>query len=439
MALNFPRPSQSPYIDPDSGLKYIYNPTIGAWESAIQPPAIVTYDCQPPDIIIEGFLWFNNCDLTLYIRKDGTWIPVVDGEYGPVFIGINPPAFPGSGDLWWDPVSGVLFVFYVEQNTADPSSQWMPCFNGSGGGLGDTGGAFVGPFAPGAPAEGQLWFNTNNNILYIYTDELGWTANQSELSGVQDISGVFPIIIDEENVLEPTISIANATTSNRGSVQLASNNDTSIGLSGSLAVTPAGLKYALSDISTGFLPVASSSQAGIVELATAEEVVEGTNTAKAVTPAALNVALPQLGLTNPPGTVITYAGDTAPGGYLMCDGSTVSRADYPDLFTAIGTLYGPGDGTTTFVLPDLRNEFVRGWNIDKGTAELRTVGSFQGDAVGNHKHSIITGDIEGNDDNTNFGKGGRNVNVYTIETELPIPGAAETRPRNIAMMYCIKY
>ena len=108
MALNFPRPDQSPFVDPESGLKYIYNPAVGAWESAIQPPCIVTYDCNPPDIVIEGFLWFNNCDLTLYIYRNGEWIPVVDGEYGPVFIGINPPAFPNQGDLWWDPVSGNL-------------------------------------------------------------------------------------------------------------------------------------------------------------------------------------------------------------------------------------------------------------------------------------------------------------------------------------------
>ena len=164
MALNFPRPEQSPFVDPESGLKYIFNPTIGAWESAIQPPVIVTYDNNPPDLNIEGFLWYNNIDQTLYIYRNGTWVPVVDGEYGPVFIGINPPLYPNMGDLWWDPVSGNLFVWYDDAT----SSQWMPATANSGSGLTTSGSAYVGPFAPGAPYEGQMWFNSSNNTCQIW-------------------------------------------------------------------------------------------------------------------------------------------------------------------------------------------------------------------------------------------------------------------------------
>ena len=438
MALNFPTPDKSPYVDPDSGLKYIYNATIGAWESAIQPPCIVTYDCQPPDIIIEGFLWFNNCDLTLYIYKDGTWIPVVDGEYGPVYIGINPPAFPNSGDLWWDPVSGVLFVYYIEKNTTDPSSQWMPCFNGSGGNMGDTGGAYVGPFAPAAPAEGQLWLNTNNNILYVYSDDVGWIANQSELKGILDVSGVLPIIVDDSNVLEPVIMIDNATTSNKGAVQLASNTDTSIGTSTSLAITPAGLKYALSDISAGFLPIATEDDAGIVELATSDEVIAGDDDTRAITPKSFKAALPGLGVTNPPGAILAFAGMKAPDGYFECNGSRVSKADYPELYSVLGDIYGASD-STTFVLPDLRGEFIRGWtngktNVDAG----RMLGEFQESSVGPHSHSIITTDTAGTDKDTSYG-GQRSGTIYTVETDTVINGTFETRPRNFAMMYIIKH
>lgn len=60
------------------------------------------------------------------------------------------------------------------------------------------------------------------------------------------------------------------------------------------------------------------------------------------------------GGSSPTGAVIGFAGSSAPSGWLLCDGSAVSRTTYADLFTAIGTSYGVGDGSTTFNLPDLR-------------------------------------------------------------------------------------
>ena len=60
------------------------------------------------------------------------------------------------------------------------------------------------------------------------------------------------------------------------------------------------------------------------------------------------------------GEIIEYAGEGIPGGYLVCDGSAVSRTEYSELFDVIGTLYGSGDGSTTFNLPDLRGRVVAG-------------------------------------------------------------------------------
>lgn len=54
----------------------------------------------------------------------------------------------------------------------------------------------------------------------------------------------------------------------------------------------------------------------------------------------------------PLGAILSYGGDTAPTGWLLCDGSAVSRTTYAQLFEVIGTKYGPGDGSTTFNLPD---------------------------------------------------------------------------------------
>ena len=62
----------------------------------------------------------------------------------------------------------------------------------------------------------------------------------------------------------------------------------------------------------------------------------------------------------PAGVIIPFAGTSVPSGYLLCNGALVSRTDYADLFAAVGTLYGAGDGSTTFSLPDLRDRVLQG-------------------------------------------------------------------------------
>lgn len=61
----------------------------------------------------------------------------------------------------------------------------------------------------------------------------------------------------------------------------------------------------------------------------------------------------------PPGAIMSYGGANAPTGWLLCDGAAVSRTVYANLFSAIGTSFGAGDGSTTFNLPDMRGRFVR--------------------------------------------------------------------------------
>ena len=69
---------------------------------------------------------------------------------------------------------------------------------------------------------------------------------------------------------------------------------------------------------------------------------------------------------NPPGTILWYASTTPPDGYLVCNGSVISRTDYADLFSVIGTTFGAGDGTTTFALPNLQAAFIRGAGSQDG-------------------------------------------------------------------------
>lgn len=61
----------------------------------------------------------------------------------------------------------------------------------------------------------------------------------------------------------------------------------------------------------------------------------------------------------PTGAILSYAGSSAPAGWLVCDGAAVSRTTYANLFSALGTTFGTGDGSTTFNLPDLRGRFIR--------------------------------------------------------------------------------
>lgn len=77
-----------------------------------------------------------------------------------------------------------------------------------------------------------------------------------------------------------------------------------------------------------------------------------------------NIALVmnQIGLLPPVGSVSTYAGSQAPTGYILCDGSAISRTVYHALFQVIGTTYGSGDGSTTFNVPNLKGKFVVGFD-----------------------------------------------------------------------------
>ncbi|MGR3484072.1 MAG: phage tail protein, partial [Paracoccaceae bacterium] len=78
------------------------------------------------------------------------------------------------------------------------------------------------------------------------------------------------------------------------------------------------------------------------------------------------------------GQVAHFAQAAPPDGWLVCDGAAVSRAAYAALYAAIGTTYGAGDGSTTFDLPDLRGEFLRGLDGGRGVDPGRTLGSAQG-------------------------------------------------------------
>lgn len=151
----------------------------------------------------------------------------------------------------------------------------------------------------------------------------------------------------------------------------------------------------------------------------------------------------------PAGAVIYTAMNAAPTGYLKANGAAVSRTTYAALFAAIGTTFGAGNGSTTFNLPDLRGEFIRGWDDARGIDAARAFGSSQADQFQGHGHELLykytgaygTGGLSTSLDTTS--NSGILANMANDPTSLSGFGTArfgsETRPRNLAMLACIKF
>src|SRR5690606_13639822 len=104
-----------------------------------------------------------------------------------------------------------------------------------------------------------------------------------------------------------------------------------------------------------------------------------------LSPAITEIPTTVSGFLVPTGAVVPFAGSTAPSGWLLCDGSAVSRTTYSDLFSAISTTYGAGDESTTFNVPDLRGRVVAGKDDMGGTSANRLTdqsGGLDGDTLG---------------------------------------------------------
>lgn len=147
----------------------------------------------------------------------------------------------------------------------------------------------------------------------------------------------------------------------------------------------------------------------------------------------------------PPGAVLFFAATTPPPGFLKANGATITRTAYAALFAAIGTQFGAGDGSTTFTLPDMRGEFPRGWDEGRGADPGRAFGSFQADAFQGHKHlQSLGGTLSTVTNSAGAYVIGNQNNSETQDTRTdPAYGAvrqaSETRPRNIALLACIKF
>tara|TARA_B100001057_G_scaffold21063_1_gene19518 strand:- start:9217 stop:10140 length:924 start_codon:yes stop_codon:yes gene_type:complete len=160
----------------------------------------------------------------------------------------------------------------------------------------------------------------------------------------------------------------------------------------------------------------------------------------------------------PAGSVFTFATTTVPSGYLECNGAAVSRSTYASLFSSISTTWGTGDGSSTFNLPDLRGQFVRGWDNSAGVDSGRSFASSQSDQNKTHDHSVTDpGHVHATTfDNKKYfpgggstsvsygGAGGYPADVFTMSSattgiSLANDGGTEVRVKNKALMYVIKF
>lgn len=216
----------------------------------------------------------------------------------------------------------------------------------------------------------------------------------------------------------------------------------------------------------GATSAASDTVAGIIELATNAEAQTGTDTARAVTPAALNAAMN--GPNWATGMICAFARSTAPAGWIKANGGTIGNASSgattranADTSTLFSLLWSEFDNTALPIqdssgaastrgasaaadfaankrLPihDARGEFIRGLDDSRGIDSGRSLGSSQSDEIKSHSHFLKVRLSSGS---SNSEVPSDSSGTYSESSQETVAfGGAETRPRNLAFLYCIK-
>ena len=164
----------------------------------------------------------------------------------------------------------------------------------------------------------------------------------------------------------------------------------------------------------------------------------------------------------PTATIVPWSSSSVPTGFLECNGANISRSTYAQLYSALGTTWGSGDGSSTFGLPDLRGEFIRGWDNSRGIDSGRSFATSQADQNESHTHSVTdpnhshtqrglalsggSGSVAitlGSGQSYQIGYSGQQSSVTTGTSSTGISlgtsGGTEARPRNVSLMYIIKF
>ena len=150
----------------------------------------------------------------------------------------------------------------------------------------------------------------------------------------------------------------------------------------------------------------------------------------------------------PVGTIISYGGKEIPYGYLLCDGKKYNRTIYKELFNAIGTSYGAGDGSTTFAVPNLNQRFIEGTTADEQVGKYISAGlpNISGSlTIGDGAYwgggsGIVSGFGGSSSEDPDRGNWGSSTAYFSAQNSNPIYGRSSTvQPASLRVKYLIKY
>lgn len=312
-------------------------------------------------------------------------------------------------------------------------------------------GLSVGPTAPSTPYNGQMWVDTSTNppVVKVWNGVTFTVVSfQPSSSIITSPGGTAPSSPALGQLWQDTSQTPD---------ELKMYDGTSF-----VRVDPLGITQTAADArylqsttaATTYLPLTGGTLTGDLTLNGAP-----TTNLMAATKAYVDAEIANIPAATdltPAGTVIYTARATAPTGYLVANGADISRTTYADLFAAIGTIYGAGDGSTTFTLPELRGEFIRGLDSGRGIDTGRVQGTAQAEEIGPHTHPLsdpghshslnYTPIKDGGGICANRGDAGSchdmstggGVNSNSTGISISNNTGTENRPRNVALLPCIK-
>jgi microcystin-dependent protein len=302
----------------------------------------------------------------------------------------------------------------------------------------------------GTTQRGSGWI-VQSTVTTVGTDDIIFVQFSSSLVGLNAASVGLGNVNNTSDLNKP-ISTATSTAlaAKQNTITGAATTITTNNLTVNRALVSGGIgKVAVSTVTSSELGFLSGVTSAIqTQLNSKAALSSPTFTGTPVLPSATIVGTGTTTLASfgiPAGAVMSFAMNSAPTGWLAADGSAVSRTTYATLFAAIGTTYGSGDGTT-FNLPDMRGYFVRGSGTNGDGTVAGSFGAKQDDAFKSHSH-IYRDPVEPAQPATRGIGGGTPVGfsattVYVSDTPSDTTsavGGVETRPKNIAMLYCIKF